>query len=385
MEYIEDILSKLVDDYLDDLEVQSRDYLIFSSFHNILQRGDALTKSQGSLLIKMLGRYSIRATVLGFDYKEHLENPQWKSRFRSLDLTKRIYAEKDANGSNSIYVKFPYHLKEMFDKEVNNGGQWDPSKKCRKFNVYDANILQLYDFAARNSFEIDESFVEVMSEFEEILSQQENIIPYVDIIDDKAVLVNAKEDAQAWWDSNFTGNINDDLLMAKSMGFYLLKNPQTAVEKITHEESNHFWMTSPREFLMLLKSVKGKFVFIVDRAHNNFNWLKEFTQVAEEVGFTKPDIKICFRSDGNQDPIFNQWVRDSGYGGKVDEGRILIFNHKPAKWVFKNPEDVKIIGTNSIYPPTDAVTRDWMASHPCVIYLGEIQPSKTKDKKIAKL
>lgn len=385
MDYIEDILTKLVDDHIDDIGVQSRDYLIFSSFYNILQRGDSLTKSQGNLLMKMLHRYAIKSTLIGFDYKEKLENPEWKSRFRALDLTRKIYVENDEKGRLSIYAKFPYQLKEVFDKQITNGGQWDANKKCRKFDIYQTNILQLYEFAVEHSFTIDETFTSAMLEFEEILTQQENIVPYADIIDGKVVLVNAIEDAKTWWEQKSTGKIDDDLMLAKSMGFMLLKNPATAVEKIATEEANHFWMQSPREFLKLLRSLDGKFVFIVDRAQNNVNWLKEFTKVAEDVGFTSSEIKVCFRSDNNQDPVFNQWVRDSGYGGKVEEGKILIFNHKPAKWVFKTPHDVKIIGTNNIYPPTDSVTRDWMNSHPCVIYLGEIQPSKTKDKKIAKL
>jgi hypothetical protein len=385
MDYIEDILTKLVDDHIDAVGVQSRDYLIFSSFYNILQRGDSLTKSQGNLLIKMLNRYAIKSALIGFDYKEILENPEWKSRFRSLDLTKKIYVEKDDKSKLSVYVKFPYQLKEVFDKHISNGGQWDPNKKCRKFDIYQTNILQLYDFAMEHAFIIDESFSDALSEFEEILTQEENITPTADIVDGKVVLVNAIEDARNWWNENSKGNLNDDLMLAKSMGFLLLKSPSSAIEKIASEESNHFWMQSPREFLTLLRMLSGRFVFIVDRAQNNSNWLKEFTKVAEEVGFPSSEIKVCFRSDNNQDPAFNQWIRDSGYGGKVEEGRLLIFNHKPAKWVFKKSNDVKIIGTNNIYPPTDSITRDWMMSHPCVVYLGEIQPSKTKDKKIAKL
>jgi len=385
MAYIEDILVNLVDNYERQVIVLTRDSMIFNSFYNIHVRGDSLTKSQGNLLVKLLAKYQDVFSAVGFDYSDAIKDPAWKSRFRSLDLSKRVFVEKDDTGTPWIYVKFPYQLKEAFEKEVMGSNPFDSNKKARRFYLYNANILQINEFATNNGFELDESFLQVMADFEEIIFQQENIIPCCDIVNSEVVLKNTSEEVLEWWESNRYKNVNDDLLLAKSMGFPLSKPATTIIEKIAAEECTDFWIESPREFLNLIKDLSGKVVMVLDRAHNNFNWLKEFTNIAENIGFTSDEIKICFRADKDQNQELNQWIKDRGYGGKVDDGKILIFSHKPAKWVFKNINDVKIVATNNLYPPTDSVTKDWFANHPCLIYLGDIKPSKSKDRKIAKL
>ena len=389
MVYIEDILVNLVDNYERQVIIQTRDSMIFNSFYNIHMRGDSLTKSQGNLLIKLLTKYRDVLATVGFDYTDAISEPSWKSRFRALDLSKRIFVEKDDAGTPWIYVKFPYQLKEAFEKEVIDSNStttnFDADKKARRFYLYNSNILQINEFAMNNGFELDESFLQVMADFEEIISQQENIIPFCDVVDNEVVLKNTSEEVLEWWESHRYKNINDDLLLAKSMGFPLIKLATTIMEKIAVEEGTDFWIESPREFLNLISGLSGKIVMVLDRAHNNFNWLKEFTDLAEGIGFTSDEIKICFRADKDQNQELNEWIKDRGYGGKVDDGKILIFNHKPAKWVFKNINDVKIVVTNNLYPPTDSVTKDWFANHPCLIYLGDIKPSKSKDRKIAKL
>lgn len=389
MKYIEDLLIDIVDNYLDKVNVPTQEQLILSSFKNIYTRGETLTKSQGQLLLKILNKNKIFFTIAGLDYSDIVENPEWKSRFRSLDITKKVSVEKDDQGKYCLFVKFPYQVKDVFEKysrQINSPlGIWYHEKKARKLPLYDCNIIALNEFFIENKFELDETYIEFMSSYEEMLNQQESTIPGCDILDNQVCLINASDDVNSWFESNKTRNIEDDLMLAKSMGYQLVKEPNTIVEKIAATDETAFWIKSPRTFLELTRKISGKFVVILDRAHTGNSWLKEFTAVAEDVGFTPEEIKVCFRADKDQGTDFNDWVKEKGYGGKVDTGKILIFNHKPAKWIFKNPNEIKIICTNNLYPPTDGITRDWFDSHPCVIYLGEIKPSKNKDKKIVSL
>lgn len=384
MIYVEDILTELYTNHITHVDILSRDFLILDSFYNIHTRGDSLTKSQGSLLVRLLKKYSLQFTKIGFDYASLLENPEWKSRFRALDLTKKLYVEKDSGGILWLMVKFPYQLKELFDKANTDRGFWDSERKCRKFQFYSANLMQIYEFAVDNQFQIDESFISAMAEYEEILSQQDNIIPTCEIVDGKVKLVNAGEEATQWWEENFKNSIPNDLLLAKSMGFRYSSPPSSKIEKIAATSETHFWDKSHKEILELCKVIDGKTCLILDRTHERFDWIKSFTKTAEEAGFSKDEIKICFRL-GKEHEEFNNWIKENGYGGKVDTGRLLIFTHKAAKWVFKSIKDVKIIATNNVYPPTDLLTRDWMNSHPCVIYLGEVIPSKLKERTIVNL
>lgn len=389
MLYIEDILVAIAENYLDKVNVSTQDHLILTSFYNIHNRGDSLTKSQGQLLLKILTKYKLFFSMSGLDYDDALKNPEWKSKFRSLDLTRKVFVDKDTNGRLWIYLKFPYQLKESFEKFSKTvphlSSVWNHDKKARQVSAYDTNIMALNDFVSENGFQIDESFMELMSSYEEILNQQDTVLPSAIITNNRVVLVNASEETTSWFDEKSTGKIADDLLLAKSMGYVLASKPETIVEHIAASDATDFWIKNPRDFLEMIRGLAGKFALILDRSHTGTAWLKEFTETAESVGFTPDEIKICFRHDKDQGTDFNDWIKEKGYGGKVEDGKIYIFNHKPPKWVFKNPNEIKIICTNNIYPPTDSVTKDWFNNHYCVVYLGEITPSKHKDKKIVSL
>lgn len=389
MEYIEDVLTEIAVKYIDYLSVSNQDYLVLTSFYNIYNRGDTLTKNQAQLLLKILKRNRINFQIAGLDYQKQLENPLWKSNFRVLDYSKKVYVVDGEDGLPWVCLKFPYNLKDDFDhfsKKQQLSSKWLPTDRVRKFVLYDCNLLSLYEFILEHRFDIDESFLEYFSNYEEILNQQENIIPYCTIENNTVNLVNATEQAIEWFSKNKTDNIDNNLLLAKSMGFKLLSPPTSTVEKIAASETNTFWFKSTEKFLTTLKQLSGKFVFILDRAYNNIEFLKEFISVAEELGFSPEEIKICFRFNSSEDKKFNSWVKENGHGGPVDQGKILIFNHKPAKWIFKNSIDVRVVGTNSVYTPTDVLTRTWFESHPCVCYVNSIKPSsKTKDNKIAYL
>jgi hypothetical protein len=384
MRYIEDILSDIVENYASGSLIEAKDLLILESFNNIQNRGDHLTKNQGSLLLKILTKYQPVFKFHGVDYAEDLENPSWKSSFRMLDLSRKLYIEEQ-DQTPYIFLKFPYQLKEQFEKEVSTPGHWDHNTRARKINLYDANIIQISEFALKNNFDIDENFRQSLADVEEILSQQEKIVPACEIIDSQVMLTNGSEETQQWWDYNKFNNIPDDLLLAKSMGYKFSGKTTNEIEKISSTDETNFWMKSPGNFLRFVKNLSGKFVLVMDRAHDNKKWLEGFTDCAERTGFSSRDIKVCFRADKNDDPEFNEWIKEKGYGGKVEEGKILIFNHKPAKWIFKNPEQIRVIATNNLYPPTDSITKDWMSSHCCVIYLGDIKPSKSKDRNIVEL
>jgi hypothetical protein len=97
------------------------------------------------------------------------------------------------------------------------------------------------------------------------------------------------------------------------------------------------------------------------------------------------EIRVCFRLDKDEDHGFNQWVKDSGYGGKVEGGKIFIFQNKPPKWLFSENIDVKIILTNSLYPVPSTTTQTWMDTHTCVCFVGDIKASHVKEKKIVEL
>jgi hypothetical protein len=157
------------------------------------------------------------------------------------------------------------------------------------------------------------------------------------------------------------------------------------IEKIAASDSNSFWIKNNTEFLNLCNSITGRICIILDRTSNMLDWLTQFINDADAVGVDRNEIKVCFRDSKEQNTGINEWIKANGVGGKVESGRLLIFESKPAKWLFKEQNCVTMLVTNNLYPTTNQTTRDWLESHPLVIYLGDIKPSLQRGQTIVEL
>jgi hypothetical protein len=114
-------------------------------------------------------------------------------------------------------------------------------------------------------------------------------------------------------------------------------------------------------------------------------WIDEFANEAVMHGFIKDSIKVCFRHSNSDKPEFNNWVKDSGFGGKTEQGKFLLFKEKPPKWLLESNNDVTIIVLTGPFLPSSSISQAWINQHHCVIFLGKILPSLIMDKEIVKL
>ena len=372
------------------ISIQGQDFSPISSFHEKIINGSELTKNQANFLIKLLEKYKTMSAMAGFDYRPQLQDIKWRREFRVLDLSKRIYVELREN-KLEICLKFPYQLKKEFEDEVASRdalhvhGLWDPDAKVRRLDFYHYNLIALYEFACKHNFEIDDTFMNVLSDVEEIWQNSEDAIPYSEFGTYGVQLKNASDETAEWWQSNKAGSTDKDLLLAKSMGFLYQEKPRNLVEKIAASQENSFWMKTNQEFFQLAKSFSGRICVLLDRSSATLPWLQNFVADAEKSGVSREEIKVCFRDNKESTTGLNDWIKIAGVGGKVETGRILIFESKPAKWLFKASNDVTLVVTNNIFPPTNTMARDWFMCHPCVIYLSDTKPTETKGQKIVEL
>ena len=391
--FVEDIFLEFMD-LCDNknIQLQHQDQSAANSFFVVLSTGGQLTKNQANFIIKILQKYKMYAKLAGLDYSLLLENPEWRADFRILDMARKIFVEKDEDGEVWICAKFPFALKEVFDREISpitkdfGVSTWDPERKIRKMKFYNFNLIEVYEFAHTNNFEIDDTFMVALADVEEIWQNSETITPYCELHFGATVdLINAPQETVEWFEQHRTCNQSSDLLLAKSMGYPLKESPKTLAEKIAASEHRQFWMKSLDQFFELYKDTDGITAVILNKGDNSEEWVKSFTMSAILHDVSPTDIRICFRQDKIEDRGFNQWVKDNGYGGKVEGGKIFIFQNKPPKWLFSDGIDVKIILTNSLYPVPSATTQAWMESHTCVCFVGDIKAAHIKDKKIAEL
>ena len=384
------LFSQLVDS--GQVKVQHQDHSPVVSFYTKLLQQEPLTKNQADYVVKILEKYQHAAMIAGLDYSGSVKNFQWKQPFRILDLTKRIYVERTSAGQLEVCVKFPYQLKKEFDNQINSYqltstrfNNWDADQKLRRLNLYDFNLIALYEFANRNNFQIDDTFMNVLADVEEIWQNQEEILPASDIINDRVQLVNATAEAEQWFNLCCVGETDKDLLTAKHMGYSYRGQPKNINEKIAAHAENSFWIRTNDKFFNLYKNITGKTAVMLDRTGDTLTWLQKFVTDADAQGVNRDEIKVCFRDSKDRDTGINEWIKLAGVGGKVETGRLLIFESRPAKWLFKDLDDVTLLVTNNVFPPTNVIARDWFNSHPCVIYLGDIKPSEIKGQKIVEL
>jgi hypothetical protein len=390
--YAEDVFLEFYDLVVSlKLRVQPQDFSALTSFYNIVSTNKQLTESQANFILKLFQKYKSPAESAKFFFNCPIEDLIWKKPFRTIDFTKRVFVEIDESGRPMVCMKFPYQLKKEFEEELpskshmDNSNFWDHEQKIRKLSLYDNNLIHIHEFVKKHGFEIDDTFLIALGEVEEIWQSSEDVMPCCDIIDSQVVLINAPEDAQAYFFDNLTGKQNSDLMLAKSMGYAYRGQPTNFLEKISSDNHNAFWVKENAQFLQLVKAVDGKVCIILDRASRSREWIKSFVDDADIAGINRNDIKVCFRLSKDEDQGFNQWIKDSDLGGKVEDGKIYIFNHKPAKWLFKDSNDVKILASNNLYPSTNTLAKDWFSSHPCMIYLGDIKPSEQRGQKIVEL
>jgi hypothetical protein len=373
------------------ISIQGQDFSPISSFHEKINNNQELTKNQANFLLKLLDKYKNISANAGLDYRSVLGQLKWRNSFRVLDLTKRIYVES-RQGKLEICLKFPYQLKKEFEEEINFNQndsykicQWDPEAKVRRLDLYDFNLIALYEFAIKHNFEIDDSFMSVVADIEEIWQNAEEVIPHSKLGVSGVTLTNISSETLEWWEHHKSNNIHQDLLLAKSMGFLYGEKPKNWVEKIASSAENSFWIKHNLDLLSVYKTITGKICIILDRTSNTLSWLQQFVADADRAEVNRDEIKVCFRENKENNSGINEWIKNAGVGGKVEEGRILIFESKPAKWLFKQDNDVIILVTNNIYPPTNMLAKDWFQCHPCVIYLGNTKPTETKGQKIVEL
>ncbi len=391
--YFEEIFLKFYNhDMMHDIGIQYQDQSPMASFYSKLSNGQALTQNQANYVVKILEKYKNLSKLTGYDYSGDIVDAQWKTPFRVLDLGKRLYVEKREDGRIEICLKFPYQLKQEFDNEINVNlpgshrvSHWDHEDKVRRLDFYQFNLMAIYEFAVKHTFEIDESFMCALADVEEIWQTEEKIRPTCYIENNLVVWRNTTKATEEWLADCLYYDVNNNLMLAKSMGFVLEGTPNTLIEKIAATPNNTFWIKSNQDLFNIYQSITGKMAVILDRTSDTLSWLKNFVVSAETAGIDRNDIRVCFREGKDSNTGLNEWIKLAGVGGKVEDGKIFIFEHKPAKWLFKDSQDVKLIVTNNLYPHTSQVTKDWLESHPCVIYLGDIKPSEERGKKIVEL
>ena len=388
--YVEDIFIKFVKVTLSSNNsiVPIDDAEICYSFNQTIINDTHLTENQRLYVLSLLTRYQGLTSKLGFNYKKHLVMPRWKNPLRIINKEKTVWIEETDN-VEWICFKFPYELKAPFDEEIETiykgRSVWDYDLKVRKLKLYSINLHLLNEFIETYGFTVQKSYADCFARYEEILADYENIVPYATKLDDNIVLINCAKSTEEYWNTHKTGVYDSDLLLIKFLGIpYVIPTINTRFEKIASTVSNSFWFPDMLDFVNACYATSGRIGIVLDRAGNTREWLLTLFDTMKQLELDLSDIKVCINRGRQSNKELGNWLDDHKTNG-TNDSKILIFLHKPPKWIFKDKIKFDILGTNAIYPLPHKLTASWLSGHPCVTYLSPIYPSAFKGQKIVKL
>jgi hypothetical protein len=390
--YIEDIFLEFYDRCLEIWKLSAADASVLNDFYIKISNSEELTQNQGNYLLRLMSKYKHEAASHGLYFDDELLSPVWKRPFRVLDQTRKVFIEKNEDGQLEICLRFPYSFKNIFEKEMESDvikkSRWDNEEKLRKIDLYQCNIVYLYEFVKSHNFEMDESFIEAVSYAEEVWNEQEKIIPCSFIETGRVVLSNTLPSVEEFFITHRSNEIQKDIFLAKSMGFLYNSTVDaiTDCEKISSSASKEFWFKDLSRFLQLHRVLDGITAILLDRnTENIMGWLEKFVNVCDYQGISRSEIKVCFRESDSKNSKLNNWIKENQVGGEIKNGKILIFLHKPPKWIFKGDINIQLIGLNNYTPLTDPLASSWVSSHHCTCYVTDIRPTENKGNKIVEL
>lgn len=370
------------------INIQADDLAPIMNFHSLLSKGQELTQSQSQYILRLLTKYRSLVESYHIDTGP-LDNPKWSKPFRVIDNTKKIYVEKTENGI-FICVKQPFSLKDAFEKHcVKENAEWKdsvwhPDEKVRKYTLKAVNPILVKDFADQKKYELEQDFLDLVENIEQIYEDQEQYLPCSKVIGGRVELFNYTDSAKNYFEDHREDTLVDDLLLAKSLGYPCEDAGQTTVRKICSAQSNFFWIKDLQQFVDICFSIKGQTVIVLAKEKSK-PWISNLLRTVEDRGYEKTKVKIGFRAHSNEDADFNAWIRNEGLGGDLSDGKVLVFRDKIPKWLIEKDVDVTIVASAGPFLPSSAVSQTWMNQQACVIFLGDIKPSLTRGLKVVEL
>jgi hypothetical protein len=375
------------------LQTQQAEYNAMDSFYKLLVDDNSVTERQSIYILRLLKKYLPVSQSYGYDFDELLKNAIWKYPFRIIDETRRVFVTSE-DTELRINLKFPYSFKNTYDAFVTSSRAigrryikeaWNKDLKVQYLSPYAVNLLDLQMFLNGYDFEIDDSFELLISNYEEIISQEESIIPKCYIDQDQVKLKNCSEDAEEYFRTYKLNNIDYDLMLAKNMAIPLESHTNYAspIAEICKHSSTMFNAEFEKVF-DIFKRIQNKICILVSDDGSAYDWTYDFVKRAKDNNVE--DIRVCFRSkeNGEDGDTFNNWIREEGVGGSIASGKIFIFKGKPAKWLFTNNIKTDIICTNGVNLIANRLTQMLIRQHHCVIQLAN-NAAPYKEGKIVNL
>ena len=383
---IEDLILHIYDPMngFDRKALPARDRSILFSMASQLKKPLALTERQASLAVKILNENKHLYESIE-ELKSLLAIPLYKYPFRSIDSSRRIFILK----GDYIAVKFPFDngLNKLLDK-IAGRKQYNVEYRCHLYHLTEPNIRAIVTVFKDRDFIIDPQIQQWYEEIETVLQHPSSFVPSIKI-ENGVELLNCNSYAEDYFNKNKTGNLVEDLFLAKTMKLFFREQIHDVIQNLDistiskkyliNNNSSVTIATYPKnDIAMLLKEIKAYPVLVLaDDDDIKFTaWVAAFIQ----YGVKQSEMSVLFRSDKNV--VFNDYIKDQHLNNLVDEHTKVVFiKNKMPKILYKLDFKPKVVISNSTFY-VHYTSQKVVDSHPAVMYYTEKQHI---GKKIAEL
>ena len=206
--FIEDLIHRLSGEgiYLfvaEPIPLLQMDEGIVNSLSNQIVMGNGFTEKQAILALKLVRRYARQLSVaLNTDVIPFIDSPQYKLPTRIINQSKTIVIKKVV-GSNKkiISINFPYNeiivnnikvYKKLLAQKSHTGNSinWNLDNKSWDFDLREEHVTWINSNIVNDSFVVDELFLELVSQIEQVKNNIEGHVPMVVFEENKFRFIN---------------------------------------------------------------------------------------------------------------------------------------------------------------------------------------------------
>jgi hypothetical protein len=335
--FIEDLINRLAGDgvylFTDSIPMFSGDTPIVTSFSNQIIMGNGFTEKQSFLAIKLTRKYERHLSkALNVDVAPFIDTPQFKLPIRTLSNAKTITIKKSANSNKKlISVSFPYNeevisaiktYKKILSHKSHLGNtiNWNLETKSWDFDLREEHVIWINtNLVSLLSFMVDDVFIDIVKQIEEVQNNIEKYVPMVLFEENKFKYANVPATVV----QSESLDVVDVLVNARKYGITVWSD--TIDSALNHIDLNpvlHKFLTSPD--LTILPQDKEKLTIsdiasivecslpclVVIPGGSELKHLELCYKLFQKNGMTSDDMSVLFRLDGGTGKNYNDFVKE---------------------------------------------------------------------------
>jgi hypothetical protein len=401
--FVEDLVMRLAceDKYLfepDIIQSNGWEKNFVSSLSTQIQRGNALTEKQATLVHRIIKTYQASLEVY-FQRQIDVNNPVYRTPFRQIINEKSIKIE-NIDGDKKIAVRFPYDEKliKLIHNYVSNTGwksliyanplkghiaEWNATNKAWVFSLREDNILWLQTNLVEHGFITDPSFNEFLEDILKSLDNMLDYAPHVSKDADKYFLKNASKNINI----KPSTNLIEYLISAKNFGITAWDDKVATDLKLTKLDPVTQTIINSVDPIFIDSAIYNidqfenlvKFggpILVIVPGGSEIQHTRLWHETALKWGISSSQMCVLFRMPNESHGSFNAYIKEHNLNNDIHPDIKIVFaSIKIPKPLVKSELRFNTVINLGYYKDLHYSMSVLLQSTPNIVYYNNKQPT----------